>query len=245
MSLFATAQAQSANVKVEEKDVLGGSFNFPSNIYPAGVKMAYLDKWDSGALYVAFEFAVLVDGQERTHKENITISNREGSFTYNDKDGKPQPMAGYALVDSIFKMITGVGFNQQKNVEIKSVSVYDKDAKGNVNKDKEVFMDVIRQKVNLGIILQKVDKTVKNTSTNKYEPTGEFREENVIHKVFEYGTNLSLPEKEAGKPAEFYKSWLDRFSGKVIDKSKGKPANAGGVQQGAPNNAGVQNPLFG
>lgn len=245
MSLFAKAQSQATNVKVEEKDTLGGGFTIPSGIHPTAIKMAYLDAWASGALFVSLELVAFVDGQEKTHKENITISNKAGEFTYTDKKtGQPVPMPGYAMVDTLFRLATGKGFNEQ-SVEVKQVSVYDKDVKGNVNKEKEVFMDVLRQKVQAGILLQKVDKTALNQATNKYDPTGETREENVLHKVFDFETKQTILEKASGKPAEFYKGWDERFTGKVIDKSKGKPAGQAGVQSGSPVASGEQNPLFG
>lgn len=248
MSLFAKAQSQATNVKVEEKDTLGGGgFTIVSGIHPTAIKMAYLDAWPSGALFVSLEMVAMVDGQEKTHKEIITISNKAGEFTYKDKNtGEDKPMPGYVMVDTLFRLATGKGFNEQA-VEVKSVSVYDKDVKGNVNKEKEVFMDVLRQKVQAGIILQKVDKTSLNQATGKYEPTGEFREENILHKVFDFETKQTILEKAANKPAEFFKGWEERFNGKTIDKSKGKPGQ-GGATAGAPAQAaasGEQNPLFG
>lgn len=245
MSLFAKAQQQAAQVKVEEKDTLGGGFTITSGIHPAAIKMMYLDAWSSGALYVAIELAVLVDGQEKTHKENITISNKAGEFTYKDKKtNEDVPMPGYAMVDTMLRLATGKGFNDQ-DVQVKSIAVYDKDAKGNVNKDKEVIMSALRQKLKVGILLQTVDKTTLNQSTNKYEPNGETREENVIHKVFDFETDKTLLEIQSNKDAEFHKGWTERFAGKVINKAKGAAKGNAGVKSGAPAQAGADNPLFG
>lgn len=242
MSLFAKAQEQATNVKTEEKDVLGGGFTFPGGIHKSGIKMMYLDAWPSGALFVAVELAVLVDGQEKTYKENITISNKAGDFTYKDKqNGEDKAMPGYATIDSLLKLATGKGFAQQ-SPEVKSVKVYDKDAQGEVPKEKEVFTEALRKTLNVGFILANVDKTSKNESTGKYEPTGETREQNEISKLFNDALQ-TINELEANKPAEFHKGWTERFAGKTIDKAKGKPKGA--PTAGAPNAAGSENPLFG
>lgn len=231
MSLFASAQQKAQTVKAEEKDVLGGSFTIPSGIYPSGIKMAYLDKWDSGALYVGFEFAVLIDGKEMNHKELITISNKAGEFTY-EKNGEVHPMPGFSMVDSIFRLATGKGFKEQTGVEVKQIKLYDKEAKAEVPKPKEVFMEALGKKLKLGILAQTVDKTEKQG--DKYVPTGETREENVISKAFHFESDKTVSEIDANGSAEFFKAWEEKFKGKTINKAKGKPAGASGGTAGAP-----------
>lgn len=240
MSLFASAQQKAQTVKAEEKDVLGGSFIIPSGIYPSGIKMAYLDKWGSGALYVGFEFAVLVDGKEMNHKELITISNQAGEFTY-EKNGEVHPMPGFSMVDSIFRLATGKGFKEQTGVEVKQIKLYDKEAKAEVPKPKEVFMESLGKKLKLGILAQTVDKTEKNPNwqpgmdkKKQYVPTGETREENVISKVFHFESDKTVSEIDANGSAEFFKAWEEKFKGRTINKAKGKPAGASGGTAGAP-----------
>jgi len=232
MSLFAKAQAAAANVKVEEQDTLGGGSTIPSGMYKGGVKIAYLDQWKSGALFVGLELAVLVDGKERVHKELITISNREGSFTYIDKKtGDAVAMPGYVMIDTLFKTASGKGFLEQTPV-VKGVKMYDSEKKAEVLNEREVFAEVCGKFVQLGLIEQEVDKTAKDPMSGNYEPTGETRKENTLSKVFDADTKQTSKEKAAGKDAEFYKGWEEKFSGKCINKAKG--AATGGATAGAP-----------
>lgn len=233
MSLFAKAQQAAQNVTVEEKDTLGGSFTVPSNVYAGGVKMAYIDAWKSGALFISLELALLVDGKERTHKETITISNKEGAFTYLDKrSGEQVAMPGYAMIDTLCKTITGKGFTEQV-ATTKGVKVYDAEAKGEVVQEREVFMDLLGKKIHFGILEQEVDKTAKDPMTSEYEPTGETKKENVLDKVFTEDKKTYL-ESVAQQESKFMGQWLTANEGKLLNKVKGKKD---GAKAGAPKQA--------
>ena len=235
MSLYAKAQAAAAQVQVKEEDRLGGSFTVPTDVYMGGVKMAYIDAWKSGALFIGLELAMLVDGKERTHKEIITISNKEGAFTYTDKKtGDAVPMPGYVMIDGLFKAASGKGFLEQTPT-VKGVKMYCSDAKAEVVKEREVFMDVIGKRVHLAITEQEVDKTAKDPVSGDYKPTGETRKENVLSKVFDGETKQTTGEKAAGKPAEFCDKWVAQYQGKLSNRAKGvKGAAAAGATAGAP-----------
>lgn len=243
MSLFAKAQAAAQNVKVEEKDVLGGgSFTVESNVYLGGVKMAFIDAWASGSLFVNLELALMVDGKERSHKEIITISNKAGEFTYTDKkSGEKMPMPGYALVDELFKAVSGKGFNDQAPA-IKGVKVYDKELKAEVIQDREVFMDLIGKKAQFGILENEVDKTTKDAMSGEYVPTGETRKENTLAKTFtESGKTLS--EAHINVEPKFIETWKERYAGKLQMKAKGKGKS--GVATGSPIPQTASASLFG
>lgn len=251
MSLFAKAQSQATQVKVENKDSLGGGFTFEGGIHPAGVKMMYLDAWASGALFVAIELGVLVDGQEKTYKENITISNGAGEFTYKDKQsGEDKPMPGYATVDNLLKILTGKGFSEQAP-EVKSVKVYNAEAQAEVNEDREVFVEALRQKFHGGFILANVDKTKKNDNWQpgmdkklRYLPTGETKLVNELAYLFDEDKK-TIVEIEAGKEAKFHEGWAEKFAGKTIEKAKG--VGKGAPTAGAPAQAqaaATDSPLF-
>jgi len=232
-SLFAKVQAAAANLKVEEQDVLGG-FTFAGGLYPGGIKMAYIDAWKSGALFVGIELALLVDGKERTHKEMITISNKDGEFEYADKkSGEKQTMPGFQMIDTLFRLATGKGFVEQTPV-VKKVKMRGEN-NTEVMEDREVFMETVGKRVHLGMILSEVDKTKKNDMTGVYEPTGETRQENTLHKVFEYETKKTIAEVKANLPAKFFEGWEKNFADKVINKVKGtKAVAASGAQAGIP-----------
>ena len=246
MSLFAATQAQATTLKVTERDSVGGGFTLPSGVFASGIKMMYLDKVASGALFVSVEVAALVNGKEMTHKENIFISNKAGELTYKDKqDGSDQPMPGFATIDSLCRLATGKGYAEQ-TVETKQVKVYDYTAKAEVPMAKDVFMSMLGQKVKLGIICEIVDKNKKNESTGQYEPTGETRKQNVISKVFSLDTEQTLTEIAANQPAAFVKVWAEKFEGKEINKAKGKQAASGAVAGNPLGGATAgADPLFG
>lgn len=241
MSLFASIQ--NANIQTKEEDVLGGGRTVPSNVYPAGIKLAYLDAAASGAICVVFDFAMLVNGKERNHKETIYISNKNKEFTYKDKQsGEDKPLPGFVTVDSICKAVTGKSITEL-STEKKMVKVYDYDQKAEVPQEKEVLMDLIRGKLELGILEVIVDKNVKS-DTGGYVPSGETREQNELSKVFNED-GLTQMEKESGATeAKFKAAWVEQYAGKKINKSKGAAsgAKAGGVS-GASKPAA--SPLFG
>lgn len=239
MSLFAAIQ--NSNVQTKEEDVLGGSRTVPSNVYPAGIKLAYLDKSAKGAICVVFDFALMVNGKERNHKETFYISNAAGSFTYKDKKtGEDKPMPSFVTVDTICKAVTGKGLTELSS-EKKMVKVYDYDQKAEVPQEKEVLMDLVRGKLELGVLELTVDKTTKDAS-GAYVPTGETRDTNEVSKIFtEEG--LTLVEKDAGKTeAKFKEAWIAQYADKKINKAKGAAsgAKAGGVAKQA-----TTSPLFG
>lgn len=238
MSLFAAIQ--NSNVQTKEEDVLGGSRTVPSNVYPAGIKLAYLDKSAKGAICVVFDFALMVNGKECTHKETFYISNAAGSFTYKDKKtGEDKPMPSFVTVDTICKVVTGKGLAELSS-EKKMVKVYDYDQKAEVPQEKEVLMDLVRGKLELGILEVTVDKNVK--SDTGYVPSGETRDINEVSKIFtEEG--LTLVEKDAGKTeTKFKEAWIAQYADKKINKAKGAAsgAKAGGVAKQA-----TASPLFG
>ena len=238
MSLFASIQ--NANIQTKEEDVLGGSRTVPSNVYPAGIKLAYLDAAASGAICVVFDFAMLVNGKERNHKETIYISNKNKEFTYKDKQsGEDKPLPGFVTVDSICKAVTGKSITEL-STEKKMVKVYDYDQKAEVPQEKEVLMDLIRGKLELGIIETIVDKNVK--TDNGYVPSGETREQNELSKVFNEDGLTQLEKESGATEAKFKAAWVEQYAGKKINKAKGAAtgAKAGGVSKPA-----TASPLFG
>ena len=250
MSLFASIQ--NANIQTKEEDVLGGSRTVPSNVYPAGIKLAYLDAAASGAICVVFDFAMLVNGKERNHKETIYISNKNKEFTYKDKQsGENKPLPGFVTVDSICKAVTGKSITEL-STEKKTIKVYDYDQKAEVPQEKEVLMDLLRGKLELGILEVTVDKSTKNESYDPSKPkqgnnlpylaTGETREQNELSKVFNEDGLTQLEKESGATEAKFKAAWLEQYAGKKINKAKGAAtgAKAGGVSKPA-----TASPLFG
>ena len=225
---------KNANLTTTESDVLGGARTVASDVYPSGIKMAYLDKNDNGTLFVVFDFAMLVDGKERNHKETIYISNKQGSFTYTDKKtGKEEPLPGYTTVDTICKMVVGKPLTELVT-DSKQIKVYDYTQQAEVPMAKEVFMELIRGKLQLGLLEETVDKNAKD-STGAYVPTGETRDQNVVSKVFNEDGFTTLELDAKATETKFKDAWLTQYKGKKINKAKGAAtgAKAGGVTKPA------------
>lgn len=239
MSILASIQA--ANLKITEDDVLGAS-TVPSDIYPAAIKMAYFDKSAGGAICVVFDCQLLVNGKVRNHKETIYISNKQGGFTYTNKDGEATPMPGFSTVDAICKVITGKSVTEV-TTEMKTIKVWDFTQRAEVPQQKEVLMPLIGGKLRLGILEVTEDKSAKDAS-GAYVPTGATFDKNEVSKVFCEDGRTVVEKENNVTEAKFAEAWIAKFQGKKINKSKGavSGAQAGGVA--AKKAAASQGPLF-
>ena len=71
----------------ESRDVLGGGFILPTNVYDGIIKLAYAGKAQSSN---AQSVTVHVDIDGKEYRETIWITNRDGQNSYPDKkDAKP------------------------------------------------------------------------------------------------------------------------------------------------------------
>lgn len=236
MSLF--AKVQQANKVSQDKDVLGGALQ--TNVYNAHIKVAYIGAAASGALNVTVEVVLDNNGAKRNLSETIYISNKEGSFEFKNREGNMELLPGYVLFDSICKAAVGLPF-AQLNPEERMIKIHaDKEPE-----KREVFMELLGKPIKLGIVEETVDKTAKNDTTGKYEPTGETRDQNTMSKVFD-AEGLTAFERESGKTEpEFMNAWIAKFAGKKFNKSKGKKTTVGGKVAGAPAQAAAALNVFG
>lgn len=241
MSILAAIQQNAANVKTEDNDVLGGSKTIPTNVYPATIKMMYLDTAKSGAISVNLEAVMMVNGKQRSHKETVYISNREGKFTYTDKQsGEEHPLPGFSQIDTLCQLALGKPF-VTLSAEKKVIKVYDFQARAEVNQEKEVYVDMIGTHIQIGMFEETVNKQKKNDQTGKYEPINESRDQNVINKFFgEDGHTLT--EKEAGTEPKFIDAWRAQYAGNEDPKAnkinKFKAVKESGAVAGAPAGTG-------
>ncbi len=222
-----------SDVKVEARtDSAGGSYVLDSALYPMTVDMIYLDKSPNGAHCMNFRFTGANDAAIK-YKETIYFSNRAGEVTYTDKkDGSKRPLPGFTKVNEILLAICGKEM-ADLDTQTATIKVYDRNAGGEVNAQREVLVDLLKQNVNLGIIRKTENKQVKGDS-GKYvnDPTGALRDINEIHTAFRFEDNMSVAEMERGaEEAKFHTKWVDNFDGKTIDKSE---KVQGAVVAGAP-----------
>lgn len=229
MSL-ATLQLGS-NVKVEKSvDSLGGSRVFDSAIYDLTIEMAYMIKSKNGALGVSL---VLTNNDNPKQKLNLTgafnsiyISNAKGDLTYTDKQtGDLRPLPGYQEVNAIALLACGKELYQLET-EQKTIKVYDAVAKGEVNKEMPVLMDLLGQKISAGVLKVISNKQVQAGDKWIDDPTGATRDSNEVDKWFRAEDGLTLAEIEAQATESVFRGqWAEKNNGNPRDKSK-KPTGA-------------------
>ena len=228
MSLLANAKG----LETKDTDFLGGKLS--TDVYLAAVKMMYIDKNERGTVFANIELVLKTANGTRNYNETIYMSNSKGEFTFIDKKtNKPAPLPGFVTVDTLCKMATGKGINEQETAR-KTIEVYDSKTKGKVNAEKEVIMSMLKQKVQVANVQEGHNKNAKDASGD-YVPTAETFTSTTIKKVFN-AEGLTQTEVDAGKSeGEFKDAWLKANKDKVFDKTVkvANGATAGGVAKSA------------
>ena len=182
----------------ESRDVLGGGFILPTNVYDGIIKLAYAGKAQSSN---AQSVTVHVDIDGKEYRETIWITNRDGQNSYADKKdpSKTHPLPGFVTIDDLCFLSTGLPLSSQTTEE-KTVMLYDYEQQKDLPKNVHVLTSILNLPITLGIVEQIVDKTKKNESTGQYEPTGETRNENNIDKVFHTESRKTTVELRENRP---------------------------------------------
>lgn len=235
----------------ETQDRLGGFQPLETDAYDMRIKVAYAGKSEGGAQNVT----LVCDNDGREYRETIYVTNRKGeNFFLNQNDNtKKVPLPGFVTVDDICLVTTEKPLAEQATEE-KVVKIYDFDAKKEVPTSVPVLVDLTDKMVTLGIGQQLVNKNAKDGSGN-YVPTPETRVENVIEKVFHYGTKMTVVEARNGKTeAEFFPMWVERNKGQQRDRRKlksdaggtaGRPGASSGPPTSGSSNGAPRKSLFG
>ena len=216
MSLLAnlTSDESIAN----EKDSVGGGGVLESNIYPAKVTLAYVTKSGGGALGLAVS-AKTTEGRDIKQTLWMTSGTEKGCKNYYEKDGQKNYLPGYLAANALALLTTGKEISGLET-ETKVVNVYNSDAKAEVPTKVEMVMDLLDKEILIGLIKQTVNKTKKDEVTGVYLPTGETRDENEIDKFFRASDRKTTAEIRAQvEEAKFADTWLEKWQGKVKDKS--------------------------
>lgn len=224
MSIFANVAPITS---VQADTIRTGKFTLDSNVYPAVIKMAFMeDSKSSQARGVKFEFAINVEGKTRKHYETIWIAGKDGKFT--KPDGKPT--FGMEQLDNIAKLTLGTGV---QDLETTTLQIEVK--KGEALQPREVFRALCGQKVMIGLKEINKNKQAKVNQGGKevWVDVNEARLENSVDKYFN-ADGKTLAEIAAGTPAVFIETWKENFAGKLDDRFK----PVAGAPMGAP--AGVQ-----
>jgi len=227
----------------EEKDTLGGGNGaVESAIYKGMVELAYLDAAPSGAQRITIHFKP--NDSDNVLKNTTYISNKQGQFTYNDRNsGEPKPLPGYSQMNSFFKAITGKDIGNQATA-VKTIKVYDFEKKAEVPKEVNVFTDTVNKPIAVGVLKVKEEKTRKESQNPANPPysegTGEYREINEFDKYFNADDGRTITEiaNNAQNP-DFFMQWKDKHTGNTRVKNAKIPGATTGAAAGAPNTATV------
>jgi hypothetical protein len=213
------------SAKVEnEKDVLGGSFILPTDVYEMTVDAAYITEAASGALAVNLRL-IGDNGVKYNETMYITNKNKETSYT---KDGKNYSLPGFSIANAIAGFAVGKEITDLTE-ETKTIKIYNFDEKKEMATDVPCLVELHGKKICVGIVQKTENKSVKNSTTGKYDPTNEKRQVNNIERVFDPVTHKTAAETREGLDAEFCAKWLEKNKGVTVDRFKevaGTPAAA-------------------
>lgn len=221
--------------KVVEKDVVGGGFkSLPSDVYDFEILLAYTSTAASGAKAMNLELKNVAAGTK--HRFTIYVTNKQGSIKYKDKSGELHYLPGFLTIDSLCLLTVGKPLVQlQESMEKKTINLYNYEQKREVPTDVDMLMPLIGQHIKAGILETIENKSTKNASTGKYEPTNDKRTINEIDKFFRHRDNKTVGEIVGKKDeATFMTEWLEKWKGKPNDKYKAVAQNGNaGVPGGA------------
>lgn len=219
MSIFGTGTT--GNNVEKEQDFQKRTLD--TGAYSGELKMIFAGAAASGARNVTLQVK-FDNGKE--YSETVYISNKEGKNTY-IKDGKEYYLPGFLLVNNLAVLTTGKGlFDLVKDVEERTVKLYDYDAKKEIATNVPAIIPMIGKRVLLAIQEEEYAKQKKNDATGKYEDSGEYGIRNTIVKAFDPETLQSAVEKEEGTEAKALESWVNFNKGKLKEAKKtAAPAN--------------------
>ena len=221
---------------VKETDYLG-SKPLESGLYRAVIKQAYGTQSQGGAkgLVVKFEIAKS-DGSKHNHTETFWVTNKQGSVTYKDKEGKDHYLMGFNQANTICIAAAGKQISQCQT-ETRILPVWSFQDRADVPTEVQALPELFEQELALGILKVKQNKQAKDQSGN-YVDTNESITLNQIDKIFilKDGQPLTMNEYEAGlNQGKFAAEWVEKNKNQTRDKYK--PVS------GASNSTGSTTPL--
>lgn len=225
MSLFGNLKTDGLE---EAQDRLGGFSPLDTDVYTGKIKVAYAGQSKGGARNVT----LVLDLGGREYRETIYVTNKQGeNFFLNKQDSsKKVPLPGFTTIDDIC-LIAGDGPLCDQAVEDKMVKIWDPEEKKELPKSVPVLVNLIGKDISLAIVRQTVDINEKN-GNDEYVPSGKTRDENVIDKVFDVATKLTVVEAKNGmEEGVFQTSWLEKNKGQTRDRTS---KNTQGGQSGRP-----------
>jgi hypothetical protein len=224
----------SADIK-DDGDFLGGYNPFETDLYDFTITLAYFGVSPGGAK--CLNVTLVQDKRELKQQFWITSGTAKGCLPYytNKKTGEKAYLPGFTVARHISKLGAGGKELDQLVVEKKHIKLYNREQKKEIPTEVLMCTELIGKPITCGVIKRLVDKTkdtntVDATGKKVYAPTGEFRTENEIVKIFRTRDRMTVTEIEGkAEKAEFATRWLDKWFGQVEDKRTQNAGVAGGV----------------
>ena len=214
------------------KDTLGGFSPLESGVYDASIKLAYLSQAKSGAEAVN----LILNLAGREYRETVYVTNRNGEVFYT-RNGIKSYLPGFSLIDELCQITLGKAIGEC-DTETKKVKLYNFETNQEEPTDVEVLIELLNQKVKVGIQQVQEFKQTKNDE-GVYEDTDEVLTKNIINKFFSTEGFTANELSEEADEAEFIVKWEERNKGHTIDRTKGKkPAVA---SRGKPKKQATKN----
>lgn len=212
---------------IEKDSIGGGSRYFESGIYEAVLNAVYTLPPSEGSNAMGIVVEATMDG--RKYRETFYVTNRKGENFYTNSSGNKVPLPGFVIINDLCLCTTGKPLAQQET-ENRVFEMYSRAEMANVATSVPTLVDLLNQKVWLGVVKQEVNKRARNQATGAYEPINEKVTENVVDKVFHYETKMTTSEATDGKAeAKFFEDWKKANDGRTRNRFKEVKGSSAGT----------------
>ena len=230
--------------KQESESVGGGRVLFDSAIYPAKVKQAYLDAYESGSRFVS----ITLDIGGKDYEERLLLTNGKGESFWTDDKNNAQQYSGLTRFEEL-AFACGFSNIQATSPTTGNIRAWDKDTKSFVIRSHATVLTSLAGKEIL-VAIQKIsqNKQKKNEITKRYDKLNEVEEINQIDKFANLQGQTQLEAAKNVNPPQFMIAWKEKWSGKVNDKyktQKGAPASGTPTAAGGSTAGPTTDNLFG
>lgn len=205
----------------KEKDILGGGRTvLDSGLYKATIVQAYGTESRNGTKGLVIKFEIhKADGSVIPFTNTFWVTNREGSVTYTDKEGKQHYMIGFNQVNSLCKHLTNTEL-MSTAFEKRIIPVFNFEQRKDVPTEVNMAVALLGKEVALGLLKVRENKSQK--VGDDYVPTPEEVFNNSIDKIFfmKDGKPYTAIELDEGADSSFAAEWVNKWKDKVQDKYK-------------------------
>jgi hypothetical protein len=210
----------SADVEQPSTDTLGGGFILNSGLYPMTIDLAYLGETEKGAKSVTLHFKT-ADGSKKNFRNTIylTSGKAKGQLYYylggKNKD-KKIILPDRQKAEQLSQITTGKEFSDL-STELKTVKLWNFDAKAEVPTEVKVVTELLGKQILLGIRKIHQNKSVQDAN-GKWEDGPEEQTINDLHRVY-FPDGLSVDEKNKGVTTPtFVKTWEGKHTADYVEE---------------------------